>query len=143
MRIVLDANVLVSALISSRGSPTRLLLYWEEGKLDLVVSPPILQELDRVVHYPKLQARYALSAALVERFLAFCEKQAIVVMPKEEVAIVDRDPSDNRYLECALAGDARYVVSGDRHLLDLKAYRGIQILTPTEFVALFELGEIK
>ena len=143
MRIVLDANVLVSALISSRGSPARLVLYWEEGKLDLVVSPPILQELDRVLHYSKLQARYDLSAALFERFLALFEKQAIVVMPEEEVTIVDRDPSDNRYLECALAGDAHYVVSGDHHLLDIKVYRGIQILTPTEFVTLFELGEIQ
>jgi hypothetical protein len=66
-------------------------------------------------------------------------RQAAEVAPSEEIAVIGRDPRDNRYLECALAGDAQYIVSGDSHLLNLRAYREIGILTPTEFVTLLKL----
>ena len=63
--------------------------------------------------------------------------------PSEEIAVIASDLSDNRYLQCALAGEAQYIVSGDGHLLDLKEYRGIRILTPAEFVMLLKLqGEL-
>jgi putative PIN family toxin of toxin-antitoxin system len=139
MRIVLDANVLVSALISVKGTPARLLAYWQEGKFDVVVSPAMLQELERVLHYPRLQQQHHLPEEEIQRFLRFLRAQAIEVDPSEEIAIVERDPTDNRYLECALAGDAQYIVSGDGHLLGLKEYRGIRILTPMEFVTLLKL----
>ena len=142
MRVVLDANVLVSALISPKGSPATVLSYWQEGKLEIVVSAAILQEVDRVLHYPRIQKRYHLPDEIVQRLLNLLRKGAIVVEPDEEVEVVERDPSDNRYLECAVAGRALYVVSGDGHLLDLKEYRGIQILAPREFVILQKLEEI-
>jgi len=139
MRIVLDANVLVSALISAKGSPARLLVYWQEGKFDIVVSPAMLQELERVLHYPRLQQQYHLPEEAIRQFLRLLMTHAIEVNPPEEIAVIDRDPSDNRYLECALAGEAQYIVSGDGHLLDLKEYRGIRILAPAEFVTLLKL----
>jgi len=139
MRIVLDANVFVNALISGRGAPARLLAHWQEGKVDVVVSPTILQELARVLHYPKLQQRYHLPEEKIQRLLQLLRRQAIVVAPSEEVTVIGRDPSDNRYLECALAGDARFVVSGDQRLLELEEYQGVQVLTPAGFLALLEL----
>ena len=142
MRVVLDANVLVSALISPKGSPATVLSYWQEGKLEIVVSAAILQEVDRVLRYPRIQERYHLSEELVQRFLSLLRKGAIVVEPDEQVQIVERDPSDNRYVECAVAGRALYIVSGDGHLLDLKEYGGIQVLAPREFVTLLKLEEI-
>ena len=139
MRIVLDANVLVSALISVKGSPARLLAYWQEGKFDIVASPAMLQELERVLHYPRLQQQYHLPEEEIRQFLRLLMTHAIEVNPSEEIAVIARDLSDNRYLECALAGEAQYIVSGDSHLLDLKEYRGIRILTPAEFVTLLKL----
>ena len=139
MRVVLDANVLISAIFSAKGSPAAILSYWQEGRLAIVVSETTLQELDRVLHYPRIQKRYHLSDKLVRRFLKLLRRGAVVVEPEEEIDAVERDPSDNRYLECALAGNAAYIVSGDDHLLDLREYRGIQILTPREFVAFLKL----
>ncbi|MCG2769152.1 MAG: putative toxin-antitoxin system toxin component, PIN family [Chloroflexota bacterium] len=135
MRIVLDANVFVSGFISERGSPAKILAYWKEEKFDVVVSLAILQELERVLHYPRLQERYSLPENDIQRFLRLLRRQAIEVEPSEKLSVITRDPTDDRYLECALAGEATVIVSGDRHLLDLGEYRGVQILSPAGFIA--------
>ena len=139
MRIVLDANVFVSGLISAKGSPAKVLAYWREEKFDVVVSPPILQELDRVLHYPRLQHRYHLPEDKTQGLLRRLRRQAIEVEPSEEIALIEFDPTDNRYLECALAGRAQFIVSGDQHLLELGEFQEIQILTPAGFLAFLEL----
>ena len=139
MRVVLDANVLVSALISAKGAPAKLVACWQDEKLDVLVSPAILQELDRVLHYPRLQERYHLPEEDVQRFSRLLGRQAIEVVPSEELAVIERDPTDNRYLECAVAGNASLIVTGDQHLLGLGEYEGIQILTPAGFLALLRL----
>jgi len=139
MRIVLDANVLVSALISGKGAPALILACWQEEKFDLVISPAILQELDRVLHYPKLQEHYHLPAERIQRFLRLLIRQAIEAVPNFKLTIIDRDPTDNRYLECALVADAEVIVTGDQQLLDLREYEGIRILTPVGFLALLKL----
>ena len=140
MRLVLDANVFVSGLISRRGTPAKLLAYWREERFDVVVSPAILQELEQVLHYPRLQERYHLPEEDIQRFLRLLRKQAIEVEPSEKLSVIIRDPTDDRYLECALAGEATVVVSGDQHLLNLEEYRGIQILSPAGFLAFLDLG---
>ncbi len=139
MRVVLDANVLVSGFISARGSPAKVLDCWREEKFDVVVSPPILQELDRVLHYPRLQHRYNLPEDKTQGLLRMLRRQAIEVEPSEEVALIESDPADDRYLECALAGRVQFIVSGDRHLLELGEFQEIQILTPAGFLAFMEL----
>lgn len=139
MRVVLDANVLISALISSRGAPARVLELWEHDRFNLVVSPPILEELERVIHYPRIRQRYNMPDADITQYLQLIRSGAIVVQPSVEITVIDRDPSDNRYLECAVEGSASYVVSDDRHLLDLEEFDGIVILAPAAFVAFVTL----
>ena len=139
MRLVLDANVLVSALISRKGAPARLLEYWQEERFDVVISPAILREVQRVLHYPKLQQRYHLSEEGIQRFLRLLRRQAIGVEPSEELTVIQHDPTDNRYLECAIAGEADIIVSGDHHLVELGEYQGVQILTPAGFLSLLRL----
>ena len=124
MRIVLDANVLVSALISPKGSPARILRFWEEQRFEVVISKDIIEELGRVLRYPRLRKNYDLADEAIEAFLRKAEEQAIVVEPSDEVAAIGADPADDRYLECALAGGAEFIVSGDHHLLDLGEYQG-------------------
>ena len=141
MRVVLDVNVLVSAVISKRGSPGKILDFWEKGSFDLLISLPILKELERVIHYPKIQQKYQLPEELIERVLALIPSQSITVTPNENIKVVEKDPTDNRYLECAIAGSAAYIVSGDRHLLGLKEYQGVIVLPPAGFLALLELEE--
>jgi putative PIN family toxin of toxin-antitoxin system len=139
MQVVLDANVLISAVISSRGAPAQILRLWEEERFDLVVSQPILEELERVIHYPRIQQRYDLPEDDVARFLQLIRSGAIVVEPNVEIAAIERDPSDNRYLECAIEAGASYIVSGDQHLLELGEFRGIVILPPAAFLAVLRL----
>jgi putative PIN family toxin of toxin-antitoxin system len=139
MQVVLDANVLISAVISSRGAPAQILRLWEEERFDLVVSQPILQELERVIHYPRIQQRYNLPEEDVVRFLRLVRGGAIVVEPDFEIQAIERDPSDNRYLECAIEAGASYIVSGDQHLLELGEFQGIVILPPAAFLAVLKL----
>ncbi|MCE5259595.1 MAG: putative toxin-antitoxin system toxin component, PIN family [Chloroflexi bacterium] len=139
MRAVLDANVLVSALLSPHGSPAGLLSRWEAGQFELLYSADTLQELQRVLHYSRLRARYPLPEEEVRRFLWLFPRFATQVTPKETITFIASDPDDNRYLECAIAGGAEVIVSGDKHLLTLGDFRGIRILTSAEFTALLLL----
>jgi uncharacterized protein len=138
MRIVLDANVWVSALISRNGAPAEIVERWRQGMVEVVVSAAILAEVDRVLHYPKLRDRYRLAEIDVETFLHLLANQALHVEPSEELSVVACDPTDNRYVECAVVGEAAAIVSGDRHLLALTEYQGIQMVTPAGFLVWLE-----
>jgi hypothetical protein len=141
MRVVLDANVFISAVIPDQGSPAEILRRWEGREFDLVISPSILEEVRRVIHYPKIQERYRLPEDAVQNLLALLRNQTILVEPQVALENLDRDPDDDRYLECAVAGSADYIVSGDAHLLNLESYEGIEILSPTAFLALLRMQE--
>ena len=105
----------------------------------MVVSQPILEELERVIHYPRIQGRYHLPEDDVARFLQLIRSGAIVVEPNVEISAIGRDPPDNRYLECAVEAGASYIVSGDQHLLELGEFQGIVILPPAGFLAVLKL----
>ena len=138
-RVVLDANVFVSALISRAGPPARVLQQWEEERFAVVISEAILQELDRVLHYPRLYQKYKLSEERISRFLGLLRTQCALVEPTIKLSVIKRDPTDDRYLECAIAGNADIIVSGDKHLLELATYQNIQILSPAGFLAFLKL----
>lgn len=137
MRVVIDANVCVSALISRRGAPAQIIERWLSGRFDVLISPAIVDELLRVTAYDKLQ-KYARLRENRREFVQLLSEQAIWVEPEQTLTVVEEDETDNRYVECAAAGDAHYVVSGDRHLLDLGEYQGIPFVSPATFVALLE-----
>lgn len=140
MRVVLDVNVLISAVISPLGAPGRVLRFWEQDKFEIATSPPILSELERVIRYPKVQVKYKIPAEFVQQFLSMIQGGAIVIEPLIELTTIKEDPSDNRYLECAIASEFSYIITGDKHLLDLNTFEGIQILSPAAFLALLELS---
>ncbi len=142
MRVVLDANVLISAVISPRGAPAQILRIWEqqEPEFELVISPPILEEVERVVHYPRIQEKYNLVEEHIGRFLKLIGSSATRVEASAQLIVIKEDPSDNRYLECAAESGASYIVTGDDHLLKLKECKGVIILKPAEFLALARLG---
>lgn len=136
MRVVLDANVYVSALISMQGPPNQILLLWLQGDYDLLISTSILGELSRVLRYPKVMSHHGLSEQAVDRFVRRLETHAVVVFPEHNTGTITADPTDNMYLDCAIAGLADVIVSGDRHLLALREHAGISILRPAEFIRL-------
>jgi putative PIN family toxin of toxin-antitoxin system len=136
MRIVLDANVVASGLLSGKGPPGRILAYWQADRFDVVVSEPVLQEIDHILRHPRIQQQYHLPETDIGRFMVMLRRHAIVAKPVEALRVIERDDGDNRYLECARAGDASIIVSRDRHLLELGKYEDIQVLYPAGFVAL-------
>ena len=131
VRAVLDAKVLISAILSPRGSPARLLLAWQAGAFELVASPALLAELARALGYPKL-ARL-IPPADADAFVAWIARSAILAAdPKAAPAIRSADPNDDYLLALATAERA-VLVSGDGHLTVL-ADR-LPVRTPAEFLA--------
>src|SRR6266545_5979254 len=139
MRVVLDTNTIISRYLSPSGTPARIFQYWEQGAFTLVVSEPILVEIERVFFYPRINKRLRLSdkaiAGIVAGFATFGE----LVTPQQRLRVVEADPDDDMFIECAVEGKADYLVSGNtKHLTNLKEYQGIQILTPAQFVLVLE-----
>lgn len=134
MRVVVDTNVFISSLLSPQGIPDQLFDFWEQHLFDILVSDASLDELARVLRYPKIRKRLHVSEAVLDDYVRNFREKAIVVEPQERVDAVTDDASDNVYLEIALAGKAHCVVTGDRHLLQLQEYQGVVILTPAAFL---------
>jgi hypothetical protein len=139
MTLVLDTNVIVSALLSPAGHPAEIINLWEAEKIEVVSSPPLLIELERVLQYPRVQKYLKRTQSDVDAFLRQFKKIAITVEPQMTLDIIKEDPADNRVLECAVAGEASYIISGNDHLLKIKEYKGIVILKPAEFLTLVDL----
>jgi uncharacterized protein len=116
LRVVLDVNVLISALLSRAGAPGRLIALWLEGAFELVVSEELLTELGRALAYPKL--REHISPEDAADFIALLRSTASILAGAERSDPVSRDPGDDYLIELARAS-ASVLVSGDRDLLVL------------------------
>jgi uncharacterized protein len=134
MRAILDANVLISAVLSRRGAPARFLLAWQAGAFELVVSPLLLAELRRALGYPKL-ARLV-PAADADAFVAWLARSARVATdPPGPSPVLSADAADD-YLISLAAAEQAVLVSGDGHLTQLAGR--IPVSTPAEFIAALE-----
>ena len=136
MIVVLDTNVMISALISTGGPPARIIDFWEAGAFDVASSAPLLEEVKRVLGYDQVKKYLKCSPEEINKLLAGWRTASIYVDPEEELEVIKDDPDDDRVLECAVAAEAEYIVSGDNHLLDLGEYRGIEVLPPAGFLVL-------
>lgn len=128
MRVVFDTNILVSALVFPGGQGEAALRRVIEQVDQLVLSRPILDELLDV-----LGRKFARDAEELAHVAVFLSELGVTVAPKRRLRVVKDEP-DNRILECALAGRAEAIVSGDKALLALKRYRNIRMLTLREFL---------
>lgn len=135
MRVVVDTNVLVSRYLSPLGKPAQVFAQWEGGAFELAVSEAILAEYERALNYDKARRRHGLTPEQVHEIVEGVRILAIVVEPRQALAVVAADPDDNRFLECAVTARADYVVTGDRALLDVGAYAGVQMLSSSAFLA--------
>lgn len=132
MRIVLDTNVLVSALISIGTPPALLYEAWVQGEFQLITSRAQIQELTRVLAYERL--RPYIDSADAETLVETIDAVAAVVESPPEMGIAV-DPDDNVILATAIAGQAELIVTGDKsHLLSLGHVEGIPIITPREAI---------
>lgn len=142
MRVVLDANIYISSLISSKGNPANIINKWLAGEFEVLISQPIVDEILRVTNYDRLQKKYKKIRETRLEFVELISEQGIWIEPTETLTIVTADESDNRYLECAIVGGATYVVTGDEHLLEIGSHQGINVITPAAFVTLLNIDNV-
>ena len=134
MRAILDANVIISALLSRSGSATVVLRAWQDGQFELTVSPLLLAELERALAYPKLRRR--ISAEEAEALLDWLRRAATVTPdPQGSPPIRSRDPGD-AYLLTLAASEHALLVSGDEHLLALQGESPVP--SPASFLTLLD-----
>ncbi len=138
MRVVLDTNVVASASISLGGPPARVFFAWLRDTFELVVSEFLLLEYRRALLYHRVASRHGMNETEVNDIVEDIRQHALMVEPIETITLITDDPSDNKILECAVAGEADYIVSGDRHLLSIGEFRGIQILSPAMFLEVLQ-----
>jgi hypothetical protein len=134
MRIVLDTTVLISALAFPGSKPEQVLSRIRRGEIDLFISPFILSELDRV-----LREKFRFSKKEADARVRAIRTIAHLVQPTERITVITAKDDDNRILECALAAQAEFLVTGDKaHLLPLESYRKTRIVTPAQLLDLLE-----
>ena len=141
MKVVFDTNVLLSAILTPHSPPARLLQLSLEGKFRLVISLQIMQELARVIRYPKLTKllkKRRLTPGDIDNFLEKLRKIVTWTPGKLKLEAVSEDPADDMVLACAVEGEADFIVSGDHHLTDLQTFQGIRIVDPATFLGIFQ-----
>ena len=132
MKVILDTNVLISGVFYS-GPPYQILEAWREGKIQLAVSPEILEEYQRVgeilaADHPMIDLR-----PFFEYLIRDVEIYSAPLL--SEPVCEDRD--DDKFIACALSSGSSIIVSGDKHLLKATGYRGIEVMMPRLFVDRF------
>jgi len=129
VKVVLDTNILISAFVFPGGPPEEVFRAALEGRIELVTSPPLLVEFGRV-----LSSKFGWEPSIAEEAVAQVARIGAIVRPGDTIAEIADDPDDDRVLEAALAGRAEVIVSGDRHLLRLRTWRGIKIEKAARFL---------
>ena len=135
MRVVLDTNVFISSVLG--GSLHSIIDDWKAGRFTLIVSEAIAREYLDVINRQKFKITVREITVTTDYLLNIAE----FVTPEESIQAILADPTDNMFLEAAVAGKAACIVSGDSHLLDLGKYRDIPIITAREFIIQLESQE--
>jgi hypothetical protein len=141
-RIVIDTNILVSAFLTPKGNPAKILKLILEGKLNLIISPAILEETRQVFNYPrlvKLMRKNKITLDEVYGFLDKLSRVAVITPGQLDIDVIQDDPADNKILACGQEGEADFIISGDHYLTDLKTFQGIKILNPAAFLKIADL----
>tara|TARA_B100000029_G_scaffold387590_1_gene383623 strand:- start:25 stop:438 length:414 start_codon:yes stop_codon:yes gene_type:complete len=133
MRAVVDTNVFVSGLIRPLGAPGKVLRSLRDRRFRAVVSEPILEELVATLARSWLQDRYGVSDSDVQDFLRLLALRSDLVEPRRHLQVC-RDPHDDIFLDAAIEGGARRLVTGDADLLALGEYEDVRVMTPAAFM---------
>jgi putative PIN family toxin of toxin-antitoxin system len=134
-KIVLDTNILVSALLFNR-ELSKIVDLWKEGKIIPVVSKETFEEFRRVLEYPRFSLTDTeIKSIIEEEVLPFFKVTEIT----DQVGDVCRDPDDDKFISCAISASADFIVSGDKGLCSLKKYKSVRIINVKDFLKMFDL----
>lgn len=131
-RAVLDTNIVISSALG--GALVLVLEKWDQGKFTVIITSDILSEYFEVLN----RSKFRLKQETIDKITRYIYQFSEFVVPEEQIHFVEADPKDDKFLEAAIAGKADFIVSGDKHLLDLKEFQSIPILSGTEFIQFLE-----
>lgn len=134
-KVVIDTNVFVSGVIT-KGLSSKVLDLWRKRKFKLAVSLDIIEEINAVLHRPRIKEKYKIPEVLIKKLILSIYENSISTAGRIAVKKINADPSDNKFLACALEENVDYIVSGDGHLLNLKSFQGIKIVDVKTFLKL-------
>jgi putative PIN family toxin of toxin-antitoxin system len=133
-RVVLDTNVLISALVF-KGDLSNIAVLWQKSKIIPLISKETFDEFRTVLEYPKFTLSSGeIKSIIKQEILPFFE----VVNVSKRVKGVCRDPDDDKFISCAISANADCIVTGDKDLSDLKKYQSIKIIHASDFVKIFD-----
>jgi len=134
LRVVLDANIFVSAVLKPQSDLANIFELIKEGKIQLILSGDILSEIRAVLSYPKIRKRHRRTAKEIDDFIKRTARISLIAPGRMRVEEIKDYPEDNKYLSAALEMKADFIISGDHHLKNLKIFHGIRILDPSTFL---------
>lgn len=132
LKVVIDTNVFISSFFG--GVPREIINLWKKGEIVLCLSQEIIEEYLEVLN--RLGLKDKKEIANLTRLFAE-GYNSIFTTKTPNIKVVDDDPDDNKFLECAVALDSKIIISGDKHLKEIKKYIAIEIVSPKEFIDLY------
>ncbi len=134
---VIDTNVIVSAAKSTDGNPAQIFEMLLLEEISNYTTKEIEEEIKEVLARPRIKLSLLEQGFILNNF----EKSSTKIQTSSRFDIIKDDPDDNKFLECAVDGKADYIISGDNHLLKLKEFKGIRIVTPAKFIGIMKQKE--
>lgn len=135
MKVVLDTNVLVSGTFWT-GYSFQILKKIDLKEITLILSKELIDEYNETINSDEIIEKIENKNLIISETIQKVIEEATIVGPKEKFNVVKEDPDDNKIIECAVEGCVDYIISQDNHLLKLKEFKGIKIITPEEFLEL-------
>ena len=129
MIIVLDTNIIISGIFWKYGNPRKIIDKWREGRIEIAVSKDTVNELIRI-----MEEEFGITIDEINYWRKSISENSIFVEPLKKHEIVKSHQSDNKFIDVAFEAEAEYIVSGDKHLLEIKNFGKIKIVTASEMV---------
>ena len=134
LRAVIDTNVFISGLFGKDSLSAKLQDLWINQEFELATSIEILKEVSRVLQYPRIKGRFKPKDETIRRFFRLVFRKAVITKDLYTTDRITDDPSDNKFLACALEAKADFIVSRDPHIRNLKQFHGVKIIDVKGFM---------
>jgi putative PIN family toxin of toxin-antitoxin system len=138
LRAVLDTNILVSGFISPLSYPREIGKRWREEQFTLITSPQIIDEIVRVLYLPRIKEKYKLSESDIRAFILAVNYKARCTAGLTLLSGVAPDPGDDKIFSCAVEGQADFIVTGDKKLLQVEVFQSIRIINAEVFIKILD-----
>jgi uncharacterized protein len=135
LRVVIDTNILISALLSKKGAPSKVVDAWRDREFLVITNESAILEVERVLAELVSTGKYSISSDDIQSLSNLLREDTLLVSGDANVqGAVPEDPDDEKFIAIALNGEANVIVSGDRHLLGLGSYQNVSIQTARQFL---------